>query len=127
MLNSRRVGVSGTVHVFVVLVLERIRRWVCGLRCPADLTGHMRSICEVSHSASVHTAACQTAAGTACGQRVGGKLRHPNFKKKKRMENIRSVRTSKFGAGREERALSLASLKAKDLSSRRGQSERQRS
>lgn len=48
-------SVSGIVCVFVVLVLERIRRWVCGLRCPADLSGHMRSICEVSRSVSVHT------------------------------------------------------------------------
>lgn len=47
--------VSGIVCVFVVLVLERIRRWVCGLRCPADLSGHMRSICEVSRSVSVRT------------------------------------------------------------------------
>lgn len=48
-------SVSGIVCVFVVLVLERVRRWVCGLRCPADLSGHMRSICEVSCSVSVHT------------------------------------------------------------------------
>jgi len=48
-------SVSGIVCVFVVLVLERVRRWVCGLRCPADLSGHMRSICEVSRSVSVHT------------------------------------------------------------------------
>lgn len=74
------------VRVFVVLVLERVRRWVCGLRCPADLAGHMRSICEVSHSASVRSAACQTAAGTACGQRLEGKIRHPTLKK--HMENI---------------------------------------
>lgn len=79
--NSLRAGVSGMVRVFVVLVLERVRRWVCGLRCPADLAGHMRSICEVSHSASVRAAACQTAAGTVCGQRLGGKIRHPTLKK----------------------------------------------
>ncbi len=50
---------------------------------PADLSGHMRSICEsLSLGERSYTTVCQTAAGTACGQRLWGKIRHPTLEKK---------------------------------------------